>query len=332
MRALVTGGNGFLGSAIVRQLHARGDEVSILCRSDSSNVSNLVANVSKADIRDAQAVQRACKGIDVVFHVAALTGIWGPKRDYTSINIGGTKNVIGACVKAKVNKLVYTSSPSVVFGTKELCGVSEAQAYPSRYLAEYPKSKAEAERQVLDSNHSSLATVALRPHLIWGPGDTNLIPRVIDRARRKKLIQVGDGQNLVDLTYIDNAAEAHLLAAEALAPGSACAGKAYFISQGEPVALWPWIDQLLSAIGAPRVTRKISFATAWSLGLTFEAAYSVFRIRKEPLMTRFLANQLGKSHYFDISAAARDFAYKPRVSLEEGMNRLVVWLQRFPAR
>lgn len=331
MKVLVTGGNGFLGSAIVRMLHARGDDVSILCRGDASNVSELVSSVFKADIRDLAAVQRACVGKDAVFHVAALTGIWGPSRDYISINVAGTRNVIGACVKANMQKLIYTSSPSVIFGSTELRGVSESEPYPKRYLADYPRTKAEAERMVLDANHASLATVALRPHLIWGPGDANLIPRVIERARRKKLVQVGDGRNLVDLTYIDNAAEAHLLAADALSPGAACAGRAYFISQGQPVALWPWIDQLLAAIGAPRVSRRISFSTAWCLGLVFEALYTLFRIRKEPLMTRFLSNQLGKSHYFDISAARRDFGYVPRVSLDEGMSRLVAWLQRFPA-
>lgn len=330
MRTLVTGGNGFLGSAIVRALLARGDEVSIVCRREYPAGFPKVHAVFNADLRDKAALFRAFAGTEVVFHAAAITGIWGRKRDFEATNVIGTKNVLAACVQCKVSKLVYTSSPSVVFGSSELAGVSEAHPYPTRYLADYPRTKAEAERMVLDANSTLLPTVALRPHLIWGPGDTNLIPRVIDRAKKGKLRQIGDGTNLVDISYIDNAAEAHILAADALTPGSPCAGKAYFISQGEPVKLWPWIDQLLSSLGAPRVTKRMSFRTAWAVGAFLEVGHTLLRNNKEPLMTRFLANQLGKSHFFDISAARRDFGYVPKVSTKEGMSRLVRWLKEFP--
>ena len=332
MKALVTGGNGFLGSAIVRMLHARGDEVSVLCRSNYEVVAQFIVQAHQADLRDAVAVRRACAGMDVVFHAASLTGVWGPLREYQTINVDGTRNVIDACRAEGVKSLVYTSSPSVVFGRDDLCGVDESQPYPDRYLAAYPKTKAQAERMVLAANDGSLSTVALRPHLIWGPGDAHLIPRVIDRARKGKLRQVGDGKNLVDITYIDNAAEAHLLAADALKPSASCAGRAYFISQGQPVALWPWLDQLLAAIGAPRVTKKVSLSMASLVGATLEGIHKVFGLRQEPLMTRFVANQLAKSHYFDISAAKRDLGYIPRVSLQDGMERLVEWLLQFPAR
>lgn len=331
MKALVTGGNGFLGSAIVRMLHARGDEVNILCRGGHENVANCFHVAHQGDLRDAAAVRRACLGMDVVFHAAAKAGVWGPNREYQSINVEGTRNVIDACQAAGVPRLVYTSSPSVVFGDDELCGVDESQPYPERFLAMYPKTKAQAERLVLAANSQSLSTVALRPHLIWGPNDPHLIPRVIERARKGTLRQVGEGKNLVDITYIDNAAEAHLLAADALGPSAPCAGRAYFISQGQPVSLWPWLNQLLHAVGAPTVTRRISLRSAMLVGATLEGIYGLLGLKREPMMTRFVANQLAKSHYFDISAARRDLGYFPRVSLQDGMERLLAWLRQFPA-
>jgi nucleoside-diphosphate-sugar epimerase len=224
-------------------------------------------------------------------------------------------------------KLIHTSTPSVVFGEDDLCGVDESQPYPTRYLADYPETKAVAEQMVLAANSPNLATVALRPHLIWGPGDPHLIPRVIDRARRGRLVQVGDGKNLVDITYIDNAAEAHVLACDALAPGARCAGRAYFISQGEPVVLWLWLNEILTAVGAPNVIRTVSYRTARRLGAALEGLYRATRIITEPRMTRFLASQLAKSHYFNIEAARRDFGYRPRVIAAEGVRRLVASLR-----
>ena len=323
MKALVTGGNGFLGSAIVRMLRARGDEVAALCRSSYEHIAPYVSRVFQGDLRDAGAVRAACAGVDVVFHVAALAGIWGPRREYFSINVDGTRNVIEACRANGVPRLVYTSSPSAVFGREELCGVDETQQYPARYLATYPETKAAAERLVLAANNDSLATVALRPHLIWGPGDPHLIPRVIQRAREGKLVQVGDGKNLVDITYIDNAAQAHLLAADALRPNSPCAGRAFFISQGDPVMLWPWLNQILAAVGAPAVVRRISFSAAYHVGAMLEAAYHMVGARSEPRMTRFLACQLAKSHYFNIAAARRELGYEPRISTQEGLKRFI---------
>ena len=220
-------------------------------------------------------------------------------------------------------RLVYTSTPSVVFGNRELCGVDESQPYPDRYLAHYPDSKAEAERAVLAANCDELLTVALRPHLVWGPGDPHLIPRVIDRAQQGRLVQVGDGRNLVDIAYIDNVAEAHLLAADALEPGSACAGKPYFISQGEPVRLWAWLAGLLERVAVAPPSRRISYGTARALGRVMELTWSALRLSSEPRMTRFVASQLALSHYFDISAAKRDFGFQPRISTEIGLERLV---------
>ncbi len=325
--ALVTGGGGFLGGRIAEMLHARGDIVTVLGRGLYPQYDGTGIATIRADIRDAAAIVQACDGKEVVFHVAALAGIWGRRRTFREINVDGTRNVIGACRARTVPKLVYTSTPSVVFGDEPLCGVDESQPYPSRHLAAYPETKAAAERMVLAANSPFLATVALRPHLIWGPGDPHLIPRVIARARAGSLRCVGDGRNLVDITYIANAAEAHLLAADVLRPGSACAGRPYFISQGEPVELWSWLDGVLEAVGAPRVSRGVSFGAARRAGFALELVYGLVGARSEPRMTRFLAAQLGLSHYFDISAARRDLGYTPRVSAADGLALLVDWLR-----
>ncbi|MCP4592311.1 MAG: NAD-dependent epimerase/dehydratase family protein, partial [bacterium] len=246
MRALVTGGGGFLGSAIARMLHGRGDEVTVLGRNRYPHVEREGIRGIQGDLRDPKAVERAAVGMDVVFHVGAIAAVWGPRSLFWDTNVGGTRNVLAACRAAGVSRLVYTSTPSVVFGRGDLCGVDESTPYPDKYLAHYPASKAIAEREVLAANGPELSTVALRPHLIWGPGDPHLIPRVLDRAARGRLVQIGDGRNQIDITYIDNAAEAHVLAADRLRPGAACAGRAYFISQGNPVALWPWLGEILS--------------------------------------------------------------------------------------
>lgn len=322
MRALVTGGGGFLGRRIAEMLAERGDDVLVFGRHRYPFHEKAGIPTIQADLRDADAVVRACAGVDAVFHVGALTGVWGHARTFHDINVGGTRNVIDGCKRHDVGKLVFTSSPSVVFGTEDVCGVDESEPYSRKYLAVYPKTKAEAERMVLGADAPSMSTVAIRPHLVWGPGDPNLIPRVLARARAGRFIQVGDGKNLVDITYIDNAADAHLRAVDALAPGSPCAGRAFFISQGEPVAFWPWINGVLESVGVPRVTRAISYKTADRIGATLEFVYRCLRIKKEPIMTRFVASQLAKSHYFNISAARKDFGYDPRISTEEGVRRL----------
>ncbi len=328
MKVLVTGGGGFLGSRITQMLHARGDEVTVLGRRRYPHHEKAGIQTIQADLRDAGAVARACEDMDIVFHVAGLTGIWGKRAAFWDVNVSGTRNVIEGCRVHGVGRLVYTSSPSVVFVEEDMCGVDESHPYPKRYLTHYAETKAAAERSVLAVNAPAPATVALRPHLIWGPGDPHLIPRVIARARTKRLIQIGDGRNLVDITYVDNAAEAHLQAADALAPGAACAGRAYFISQGEPVSLWPWLNEILAMVGVPPVTRVISYRMAHRIGAILEGVYRLVGATREPDMTRFLATQLAKSYYFNISAARRDFGYHPRISTKEGMDRLIAWVRR----
>lgn len=328
MRALVTGGGGFLGEYVIDHLLARGDQVRNLARGNYSHLAAKGVECVSADLRDATAVREACRGVDVVYHVAGLAGIWGPWAQYYGINVEGTRNVIAGCLAHGVPKLVYTSSPSVTFDGRAQEGVDETAPYPQRWLCYYPQTKALAEQAVLAANGPALATCALRPHLIWGPRDRHLIPRLIERARRGQLRRVGDGKNLVDMVYVDNAAAAHLQAADALSPGSPVAGRAYFITQGEPVNCWKWIDEILALAGLPPVRPSISLNAAWAIGATLEGVYTALRLRSEPRMTRFLAAQLGTSHWFKIDRAGADFGYAPQVSTAEGMRRLAASLDQ----
>jgi nucleoside-diphosphate-sugar epimerase len=323
MNALVTGGGGFLGEAVVRQLLARGDTVRSFSR---QRYPELRVEQIQGDLADAAAIERAVAGCDVVFHVAAKAGVWGSADEYHRANVVGTENVIAACREHGVGRLVFTSSPSVVTTGHDIACGNESLPYPRRYLAHYPRTKAASEQAVLNANGPNLATVSLRPHMIWGPGDNHLVPRMIERARLGQLRQVGDGTNTTDVTFIDNAATAHLLAADRLTPGSPVAGEAYFISQGEPVLVWPFINRILALAGLSPVTRRVPTKLAYAAGAVIEAAYRVLGRTDEPRMTRFLAVQLGTSHWFDISAARRDLGYEPAVSTEEGLRRLGEWL------
>ncbi len=328
LHALVTGANGFLGRYIVEQLLARGDRVRALVRRDVPELAALGVELVRGDIRDLAAVKAASHEVDAVFHVAAVAGIWGPWKHYFEINVSGTANVLEACLQNQVPKLIYTSSPSVTFAGGDQCGVDESVPYPDKYLCYYPQTKAMAEQLVLEANCPELMTVALRPHLIWGPRDQHLIPRLLERARSNKLRYVGDRKNMIDAVYVENAAAAHLQAADALEPGSPVCGKAYFITNDEPVNCWEWIDQLLALADLPPVKKGLSTPSAYAVGALLEGAWTLLRRTDEPRMTRFLALQLGTSHWFDIAAAKRDFGYQPAVSMAEGMQRLAASWKR----
>ncbi|PQO30534.1 NAD-dependent epimerase/dehydratase family protein [Bremerella cremea] len=325
MSMLVTGGGGFLGRYIVEQLLELGEEVRVLSRQRYPELEQLGVECFQGDLRDKEAVEKAVRGCEVVFHVAAIAGIWGRWPDYYGINVEGTQNIIAACEAWNVERLVYCSSPSVTFDGTDQKGVNESAPYPEMWLAHYPHSKALAEQMVLAANRpGSLLTCALRPHLIWGPRDQHLIPRLIQRAKTGKLRIVGDGKNLVDMVYVENAASAHIQAAGALliAPDQV-GGKAYFITQGAPVRLWDWINDILALEGLPPVRKRVSANVAYYAGAMMETAYKmVGRMKEEPRMTRFLARQLATHHYFDISSARHDLQYAPKVSTEEGMRRL----------
>lgn len=332
MHALVTGGGGFLGLYIVEQLIARGDRVRVLCRGSYPRLKELGVEVIQGDIRDSHTVAAACEGIEAVFHTAAIPGIWGPWSRFYAINTRGTENVVWACRQQGVKRLIYTSSPSVVYDGHPHVDADESLPYPESFLCHYPHSKMLAERGVLQACDEDLLTVALRPHLIWGPRDNHLVPRLIDRARRGRLRQVGDGSNVISMSYVENAATAHIQAADALTPGATVCGQAYFINEPEPVNLWDWVNRLLAAADLPPVTRRVSANSADRIGAVCEAVYGLLRIERDPPMTRFLASQLSQSHSYIIEKARGDFGYKSPVSVEEGMRRLRADLDRQMSR
>ena len=324
-KALVTGGGGFLGGAIVKMLIERGDDICSFSRGFYSELASMGVEQIQGDISDKIAVEQACKGVDLVFHAAAKPGVWGDYFDYYRTNVMGTENVITACKKHNVDRLIYTSSPSVVFNGTDMEGVDESVPYPKIFHANYPQTKAIAEQFVVKAAGEGLLTIILRPHLIWGPRDLHFVPRIIERARR--LVRVGNGKNLVDTIYIDNAAEAHILAADRLEENPKLSGNIYFISQDEPVPAWDMVNAILKAAGLNPVKRSIPHRMAWLIGALFEFTYKTFNISGEPQMTRFLADELATAHWFDISAARKDLGYVPRISIKEGLRRLEIWLQ-----
>lgn len=323
MRCLLTGASGFLGRYIAELLVARGDQVRAWIRRPDSDLSNLGVDVRLGDLREDAPPEDLLEGIEAIIHTAALAGIWGPWRTYYQVNVLGTERLLAAAKRAGVPRFVYTSSPSVTFEGGEQLGIDEQAPYARRFLCHYPRSKALAEELVLNANNrQGLRTCALRPHLIWGPRDRSLIPRLLDRAGSGRLRRVGKGDNKIDTIYVENAAAAHLRAIDALSPDGPAGGQAYFLSQGEPVECWPWIDEILRLAGLPPVKKSISVRAAYGLGAVLEAAYWATGRHSEPPMTRFLAAQLGHSHYFSIERAKRELGFEPRISMAEGMSRL----------
>lgn len=330
MKILVTGGGGFLGRYVVKKLLAKGYAVRVLGRSEQPDLKEAGVDVIQGDIRDAKIVRAASRGVDVIQHIAAKAGVWGSWDDYYQINVVGTRNVLNACKELGTQRLIYTSTPSVVFNGEALQGVNETQPYGENWLCHYAHTKMIAEKEVLSANDpagTGLRTIALRPHLIWGVGDNHLIPRVIERARLGKLRIVGDGTNKVDIVHVENAADAQIRAQVALEREEGC-GRPYFISQGEPVVLWDWINDLLQRLGIPKVEKQISLPTAYRVGAVMEGIWKTFRLKGEPPMTRFVATELAKDHYFDISAAKQNLGYQPSVYTEQGMEELVAHLKR----
>ena len=327
MRVLVTGGGGFLGGAVARALTARGDDVVSLARGDYPQLREQGIETARGDLGELRDVLGAAEGCDVVVHVAAKAGIWGSAADFARSNVLGTENVLTACRAQGVTRLVHTSTPSVVHDGGSIEGGDESLPYATTFSSDYPRTKVLAERAVLAANGDALATVALRPHLVWGPGDTQLTTRILERGRTGRLRLIDGGTALVDTTYVDDAAAAHLLAVDRVAPGAACAGRAYFISSGDPRPVGEMVNAILAAGGLPPETRSVPLPVAEAAGAAAEAAWRLLRRQDDPPMTRFLARQLATAHWFDISAARRDLGYAPSVGLDEGLRRLAASLQ-----
>jgi 2-alkyl-3-oxoalkanoate reductase len=312
----------------VGQLLSLGRTVAVLGRTPAPDLEARGVRFIRAALEDAGAIRSACAGFETVFHVAAKVGVWGSPSGFFSANVLGTRAVIDGCRAHGVRRLVYTSTPSVVYNGTDIAGADESLPLTTRCPSPYPLTKAAAEAEVLAANSPGLGTVALRPHLIFGPGDPHLVPRLLSLARAGRLMIVGQGRNRVDMVHVENAAQAHIGAEEALAsPDSPAGGRAYFITNGEPVVLWDWINGLLTALGEPPVARKIPLAAASAIGACCEAAWRVLHLRGEPPMTRFVASELARDHWFDITAARRDLGYVPRVGMAKGTAELIAGLR-----
>ncbi len=326
MKVLVTGGTGFIGRRIVRRLLENGHEVEVLGRTIPKKKKDFVFH--QVDLAREKIPKKICKGVNAVFHIAAKAGVWGSASSYHTSNVLATRQVLEACRTSDINYLIHTSSPSVVFSGESICGADESLPYGKNWLCHYARTKAEAEQKVLEANgKDGVKTLALRPHLVWGTGDPHLLPKAITRQMAGKLRIVGSGANRMDLTHVDNVAHAHILALDSLASGRHSGGKAYFISQDDPVELWTWLNQVFSHLDLAPLSKKISFRYAYSLGCILELTWKVLRLLGEPPMTRFVAVQLAKDHWFSIDAARRDLGYEPIVSMEDGLRETIDWLK-----
>lgn len=334
MKVLVTGGGGFIGGAICRQLHGRGNEVISFQRSAHPELEAAGVAVARGDLGaadDQAALHEAVSGCDAVIHTAGKAGAWGSREAYYAANVTGTENVIAACRDAGVARLVFTSSPSVVHGGGDIEGGDESLPYPEHFTTPYPETKAIAERMVMaadgtDADGVTLHTVSLRPHLVWGAGDKQLLPRLTERAARGP-IKLPGANKLIDTVYIDNAARAHLLALEALDRNPDCHGRTYFISNGEPRPQGEIMAALLAAAGVNAEFRPIPPALAHAAGALCEWTWKALRRDDEPPVTRWAAEQLTTAHWYDITAARRDLGYEPGVSIDEGLRRLAASLR-----
>lgn len=305
-------------------LTKRGDAVRTFSRHlDYTPPSSLIEHLG-GDIGDFQNVLQAVRGVDAVIHTAAKVGIFGRWQDFHRTNVQGTLNVIRACQQSLVRKLVFTSSPSVVFTGQDQEGVDEHIGYPDRYSSLYAATKAEAERLVTAANSPEMATVSLRPHLIWGPGDPHLGARIILQQQKNRLFLVGNGRKLIDTVHVTNAAHAHVLALDKLHVGSAIAGRKFFVTNQDPWPLVEVINGILAAANLPPVRRSIPPFIAYGAGFILEQAYRLpfLGVNSTPPITRFVVEQLSTAHWFDPSQAQNLLHYTPLVSMQEGMRLL----------
>ena len=310
---LVTGGGGFVGGAIITRLLQQGHHVRSLARGDYPELAAKGVRCFRADLTQRfEMLTEAFAGVDGVFHTAARIGAWGPYKEFFMGNFMATGQAFVQSRRQGVKAFVYTSTPSVVANGRNLRGVNELQPYPIHHTSYYAATKAATEREILAANgRGGVKIAALRPHFIVGPGDRHLIPLILKRAREGRLIRVGDGKNRTDMCHIDSCAEAHLLAMENLLNAATCAGRAYFISQGDPVPLWPWINAVLAMENLPPVRRAVPRAVGIAAGTFFENLSRIAPFVGDPPFTRYLAEGMATDHYFDISAARRDFGFVP---------------------
>lgn len=322
MRVLVTGARGMLGGGVARKLAERGDDVTVFQRNPAGL--NGVREIT-GDITDPKRVLKAVSGMDAVVHLAAKVNVSGPWTEYAAVNIDGVRTLLDALRTAGVSRLVHVSSPSVAHHGHALTGVGAGPADPHRARGNYARSKAAGEQLALAADGPELAVVALRPHLVWGPGDTQLVARIVQRAAAGRLPLIGSGAALIDTTYVDNAVDATLAALDRI---QAARGQALVVTNGEPRPVADLFARLCQAAGVRPPTRRVPFAAAWVAGAAVEAAWAVGRRTDDPPITRFLAEQLATAHWFDQRRTRRALDWTPAVGLEEGFARLGQWYAR----
>lgn len=323
MKTLVTGATGFLGGALTRRLHSMGWDVTALGR-DPSKLNQLEEDgirIVRADISKKDEVTASFSDFELVFHCAAFPSPWGRFETFYQANVIGTRNIVQACMDNNVSRLVYVSTPSIYFNYSSRLGVKETDPLPEP-ISNYARTKLLAEEEVDKGFAQGLATVSIRPRAIFGEGDTVIFPRLIPRLKSGRLPILGDGENIVDLTYIQNVVDALLLCAEA--PKNTL-GKKYNISNGEPVKIWELVKRICDELGYPYPSRKISHKTASAFASALELAYSLIPYSPEPPLTRLSVSMMANSTTLDISAARNELGYQPKVSIEEGVQRFLKW-------
>ena len=328
-RAVVTGSSGFVGKHLTSRLASQGQAVVALDVVTGAPAENVIP--TRADLRDKAALDSAVEGADVVYHVASRVQTRHTGADEVfAINVGGTRNLLAACRDKGVKKLVYVSSASVVYDGKDVENGDERLPYPSSFHAPYAKTKAQAEEEVLAANgKGGVLTCAIRPHVIFGPGDTRFLPAILGRAKSGKLkAYVGSAEKLSDFTYVDNLVDGLLLAADKLVEGGPAAGQAYFVTNGEPMAFWEFVGRVLDGIGHPRPKVQVPYPIAYGAAAVREWLDAVRGIpTSEESLTRFAIRYLTTHHYFSHAKATRELGYRANVDLREGIARTIAALR-----
>ncbi len=323
MRVLVTGATSLLGGEIAARLAARGDHVTVFQR----GASGLPHREVRGDIAHRAAVDAAVAGAEVVIHAAAKVGVVGTWSEYEAANIAGTEHLLAAARAAGVERFVQISSPSVAHAGHSLVGEPATQADPDRARGHYSRSKARAELLALAADTDGFSVVAVRPHLVWGPGDEQLIGRIVDRARQGRLAIIGSGTALIDTTYIDNAADAIVAAADR---ASELGGRAFVISNGQPRPVHELLDGIATAAGLPTPRLRVPASVAKAAGTVLERVWAGLRRQDDPPITSFLAEQLSTAHWFDQRETQRALGWEPSIGLDEGFARLAAWFGTAP--
>lgn len=329
-KSVVTGGRGFVGYHLVDALMARGDEVTVIDMADSAHRNDV--RYIRADICEEEAMRRAVEGADVIFHSASVVHTKQNLVDQVwRVNLGGTETVMRACEKEGVPRIVYVSSASAVYEGNDIRNGDETMPYSRISQAPYADSKIAAEKAVLSANGTKFATCAIRPHVIFGPGDRRFIPNILKRAKQGTLrVAVGrEKKKLSDFTYIDNLIDAMLKADAALAPGSKVAGQAYFITNGEPMGFWDFVEIFIEKYGSKPLVGSVPYPIAYGIAAVVEGLDTLRggTLGQEDGFTRFAIKYMCTDHYFSIAKAKRDFGYEPKIDIRGGIDRTIAHLR-----